>query len=302
MKMTVKKLAALLEEGRGLGAGDRYQPWEQISRRRASPFSNLNLIPVPHLTRLAHFLSRGEREFGLLLWWLGAEDVREQYPLWPWPHRQPLDQIRPEAPKMKPHPGMVSVARDAGIRLGNYPGLNVPAVLSIDLIATVPRTVGRSRLVGFSCKPLAMFRRAASTDRLRARLELDRRYCVAANIPHHLVHPEQISQTLVVQLHWLAPIEPWLQLKSFITSERYQTYLEHLRGVAYDASACDASQQAGAAVGWVAGEDQRALKIAIWYQHLDVDLARPLSMTRALKAGGVALREQLQRKWLGRQA
>lgn len=131
MKMTVKKLADMIGEGRGLGAGDRYQPWEQISRRRASPFSNLNLIPVPHLTRLAHFLSRGEREFGLLLWWLGAEDVREQYPLWPWPHRQPLDQIRAGGPEMKPHPGMLSVARDAGIRLSNYPGLNVQAVLSI---------------------------------------------------------------------------------------------------------------------------------------------------------------------------
>src|SRR5574337_488009 len=111
MRMTAQKLTEFIAEGRGLGVGDRYQPWEQITRSRASPFSNLNVIPVPHLTRLAHFLSRGQREFGLLLWWLGAEDVREQYPLWPWPHRQPLEQIDPHAAGMDKHPGLSTIAR-----------------------------------------------------------------------------------------------------------------------------------------------------------------------------------------------
>lgn len=302
MKMTAKNLAEMLAKGRGLGMGDNYQPWEQITRRRASPYSNLNLIPVPHLTRLAHFLSRGEREFGLLLWWLGAEDVREQYPLWSWPHRQPLDQIRAGEPRMKPHPGMASIAKDAGIGLKNYPGLQVPVVLSIDFVATVPPIVGPHRLVGFSCKPRTLFVKAASTDRLRERLELDRRYCVAADMPHHVVHPEQISQTLVVQLHWLAPIEPRAQLESFVASERYQTYLALLRAMAYEVPACDASRQAGAAAGWFAGEDQRALKIAIWYQHVDVDLLQPLHTTHPLNPGGVALRAQLQRQWFGRES
>lgn len=300
MKMTLKKLAEMIADGRGLGMGDKYQPWEQITRSRASPFSNLNLIPVPHLTRLSHFLSRGEREFGLLLWWLGAEDVREQYPLWPWPHRQPLDQISAGDPQMKPHPGMASVAKEAGISLRNYPGSPVPVVLSIDFIATIPPNVGPNRLVGFSCKPRALYMRAASKDRLRERLELDRRYCLAADIPHHLVHPEQISRTLVVQLHSLAPIEPFAQLESFIASERYRIYLEHLRGMAYETPACQASHTAGAAVGWFVGEDQRALRIAIWYQHLDVDLTQPLHFTRPLRPGGVVLREQLQKRWLGR--
>lgn len=300
MKMTLTKLAEMIADGRGMGTGDKYQPWEQITRRRASPFSNLNLIPVPHLTRLAHFLSRGEREFGLLLWWLGAEDVREQYPLWPWPHRQPLDQIRAGEAQMEPHPGMASVAKEVGIRLSNYPGLHVPAVLSIDFLVTVPPDVGLQRLVGFSCKPMALYLRAAPTDRLRERIELDRRYCLAADIPHHLVHPEQISRTLVVQLHSLAPIEPWTQLESFITSERYQAYLEHLRGPVYEVPACQASRRAGAAVGWFTDEEQRALRIAIWYQHLDVDLSQPLHMTRPLRPGGVVLRAQFQRRWLGR--
>jgi hypothetical protein len=301
MKMTLKKLAEMIAEGRGLGVGDKYQPWEQITRGRASPYSNLNLIPVPHLTRLAHFLSRGEREFGLLLWWLGAEDVREQYPLWPWAHRQPLDQISAEDAKAAVHPGMAWVAKEAGISLSNYPGLRVPAVLSMDFLATVPADLGPCRLVGFSCKPRALYLAAASGDRLRERLELDRRYCVAAGISHHLIHPEQISRTLVVQLHWLAPIEPWSELKKLLASERYRGYLDEMKDSAYELPVCHASRLAAAAVGWRTEEEQRALRITIWYQHLDVDLMQPVCMTRPLKPGGLVLREKLQKLWFGRQ-
>lgn len=300
MRMTLNKLMEMIADGRGTGVGDSYRPWEEITRRRSSPYSNLNLIPVPHLTRLCHFLSRGEREFGLLLWWLGAEDVREQYPLWPWVHPQPLDQIGHCT--IGSHPGMAEVASDADIALGKYPGLRIPVVLSIDFLATIPASTGPNRLVGFSCKPLDLYSRAGPGDRLRERLELDRRYCVAANIPHHLVHPEQLPRTLVVQLHWLAPIEPWLQLKQLITSDEYQLYLKHLQPTVYEVPACDASRHAASKVGWTAEENQRALRIALWYQHLDVDLLQPIHMTRPLRQGGVALREQLQRQWFGRRA
>jgi hypothetical protein len=297
--MTVEKLTGLIAEGRGLGVGDHYKPWEQITRRRASPFSNLNLIPVPHLARLAHFLSRGEREFGLLLWWLGAEDVREQYPLWPWPHRQPLEQIDLHAAGRDKHPGMVALAWEAGIKLGRYPGLGVPVVLSLDIVATVPPAIGAHRLVGYSCKPKALFLAAASGSRLRERLELDRRYCVAAGFPHYLVHPEQISQTLVVQLHWLAPIMPKVELDSFIADETYQAYLVGLKRMAYELPAHQASCSAASAVGWSDEQGHQALRIAMWHQHVDVDLSQPLCLTRVLKAGGTALRQRLRERWFG---
>lgn len=299
MKMTAQKLTDLIAEGRGLGVGDCYRPWEQVTRRRASPFSNLNVIPVPRLTRLAHFLSRGEREFGLLLWWLGAEDVREQYPLWPWPHRQPLEQIDPYAEGMDKHPGMIALAREAGIKLGRYPGLDVPVVLSLDLVATVPPTIGAHRLVGYSCKPQALFLAAASESRLRERLELDRRYCVAAGFPHHLVHPEQLSQTLAVQLHWLAPIMPKDELESFIADEAYQSYLLRLERMVHELPAHQASCSAAEAIGWSEQRGHQALQIAMWHQHVDVDLSQPVSLTRVLKTGGVALRQQMREQWFG---
>jgi hypothetical protein len=299
MKMTAKKLAEMIKSGRGMGVGNDYLPWEQITRRRSSPYSNLNLIPVPHLTRLAHYLSRGEREFALLLWWLGAEDVREQFPLWPWPHRQPLSDVSDGVDVAAQHPGMIAVAERAGIPLGRYPGLGIYAILTLDLLATVPAALSSSRLIGFSCKPLDLICSAGAGDRLRARLELDRRYCVAAGIPHHVVHPEQLPKTLVVQLHWLAPIEPLPRLKALVTSETYRVYLTMLRDAVYDEPVCEVSQWVGAQLGWTAEHQSRALKIALWYQHLDADLSRPIHMTRPLIHGGRQLKKHLHAHWFG---
>lgn len=82
-------LAAAIQEGPGNGMADSYKPWNEVARRTPSPYSDVSVVPVPHLTRLAHYLSRGEREFALFMSWLGATDVREQYPLWPWKHLYP---------------------------------------------------------------------------------------------------------------------------------------------------------------------------------------------------------------------
>src|SRR5579871_3165360 len=103
-KMTLKKLREWIVEGRGTGTGDYYQPWIKITRTTSSPNSNLSIVPMPGLRRLCHFLSRGERAVAHVMWWLGAEDVREQYPLWPWEHRAPLAEVLPDhnAPH---HPG-----------------------------------------------------------------------------------------------------------------------------------------------------------------------------------------------------
>lgn len=300
MKMTLKKLTEMIAEGRGIGVGDKYQPWEQITRRRGSPFSNLNLTPVPHLVRLAHYLSRGEREFGFLLWWLGAEDVREQYPLWPWPHRQPVSQVEPQSGGATPHPGMAKVASEAGINLSKYPGLSVHVVLSLDLLATVPPDIGPHRLVGFSCKPKALLQGSGPGDWLRERLELDRRYCVTAGIPHRLVHPEQISRTLIVQLHWLAPIVPLREIRKLLASPAYQTFVDRVKTSVYALPASDAANEAARRIGISKLDAQQMLRIAIWYQHVDTDLTRPVSMTRPLRPGGQAIREQLRTELFGR--
>jgi hypothetical protein len=298
MKFSMRKLAAAIHQGRGNGSGDAYRPWIEVTRKTSSPCSNLSVVPVPHLTRLTHYLSRGEREFALFLWWLGALDVREQYPLWPWQHLQPITQLR-TASEPRFHPGMRTVAEEAGIPLSNYPGLGVPWILSIDLLVTVPVADDQRTLVGISCKPKAILESGSPSDRELERLELDRRYCRHADIPYRLAHPEQLSRDLLVQLHWLAPIERYAAIAEFTKTMRYRTYVERLSETAYDRPAWIASREAGKHVGWSSHVEQTAMKIAIWYQHVDVDVSRPVITTRPFTPGGRALRDRAKAQWLG---
>lgn len=291
-------LATAIHAGRGVGTGDKYEPWIQITRRTTSPCSNLFVGPVPYLKRLTHFLSRGEREFALYLWWLGAEDVREQYPLWPWPHVHPEVQIAPRT-MAKIHPGMEAVASAANIALRRYRGTTTADILTLDMMVTVPASVNPARLIGFSCKPRALVTAGLPTDRYMERIELDRRYCMAGDIPFHLVHPELLPSTLLVALHAVSPIEPRTVLEQFVASAPYRRYIEVLQRTGYDRPAWKASNEAGNRVGWSTLEEQRSFRIAIWYQHVDHDLSRGLITTRPLLAGGTALREEGRRRWFG---
>ena len=298
MNLTIAKLAAAIREGRGIGTGDAYRPWIQITRRTSSPYSNLNVCPVPHLKRLTHFLSRAERQFALYLWWLGAEDVREQYPLWPWPHLHPEVQIAPQA-EDRLHPGMQFVAAEADIALRTYPGTTIAHVLTIDMMVTVPVSMNPARLIGISCKPEAIVVAGSPTDRDMERIELDRRYCVAGNIPFRLAHPEQLPPKLLVGLHAISPIEPRSTLMQLVRAAPYLKYVDLLQRTAYDRPAWIASKEAGNRVGWSTPEEQRAFHIAIWYQHVDHDVSNGLVTTRPLVTGGTALREQGRQRWFG---
>lgn len=298
MKYTMKKLAAAIHEGRGAGNLDAYKPWIQVTRRVSSPCSNPSVVPVPYLTRLTHYLSRGERLFALFVWWLGASDVREQYPLWPWQHRHPAMQLG-GATTTRFHPGTREIAQDAGIAVRNYPGLAVPWIWSLDLMITVPARINPSRLVGISCKPKQVLESGSPSDRELERLELDRRYCLHAELPHHVAHPEQLPRSLMTRLHWLAPIESHSSLACLTASPQYRNYVDRLRVTGYDRPAWIAAKEAGKRVGWSVGEEQRAFKVALWNQDLDVDLVRPFTTSQPLSPGGISFRDLARKRWLG---
>ena len=297
MKRSMTKLAAAIQDGQGTGTGDNYKPWIRVTRRVSSPCSNTSVVPVPHLTRLTHYLSRAERQFALFIWWLGATDVREQYPLWPWEHVHPAVQLGDDSQAI--HPGMAKIAEQAGIPLRNYPGLSLPWILTIDLLVTVSAAVNPSRLIGVSCKPKEILDSGSPSNREIERLELDRRYCLHANIPHRVAHPELLPNELLVQLHWLAPMESFIALSSLTKTSRYQKYVERLKGTAYDRPAWIASSEAGKHVGWTTQLEQRAMRIALWYQHVDVDLSRPVVLTRPFSPGGAELRRREATRWFG---
>lgn len=296
IKMTVPKLAELIELGRGLGVGDGYQPWIALARHNTSGVSNQSFVRMPCLARHCTFLSRSERFLAHVLWWAGALDVREQFPLWPWPHPHPYLELD-DVPEWPQHPGMIEVARDAGIKLHRYPGLPIPAILTIDIMVTVGQRGGkRPRLIGISCKPQEQYLHTGPADRLRERLELDHRYCEAGGIHYLLLHPEQLPRTLVRQLEWLAPRATHCELNAIRRSAAYHKFVERLRDRIYTTPASRAIRAAGRAVGWDVTTSHQMGRTAIWLLDIDVDVSVPVVLHAPLRPGGVALRGEIRRR------
>lgn len=90
---TKRKLAQVnraVRSGRGQGRGDTYLPWLRIRKNFSSPTSYQVFDTVGLQARNHHFLSNLEFHTALLISYLGAIELRECLPLWPYehPHRK----------------------------------------------------------------------------------------------------------------------------------------------------------------------------------------------------------------------
>ncbi len=298
-KMTEKRLTEMIARGQGTGIGDEYTPWLQPHKQHSSPCSNISHAQMPMLRRHGYYLSKGECAMARLLWWAGAIDVREQFPLWPWEHPSPLEEVDPIATPRR-HPGMCAVADEASIKIYSYPGLAIPVVLTLDLMATFRRRgEPEARLLGISCKPRDEYVAAVPSDRLRARLELDRRYCEAAGIDHHLVHPESIPARLAQQLEWLAPLRPRGAIDQITRSYSYRVFVRRLSELAFEIPAEVAIENAGRGLDWSPKQIRFAGRLALWRLDVDVDLRQEVSMWSPLPRGGLAYREAARARLFG---
>ncbi len=141
-----------IASGRGTGHFDLYLPWLLIHRKNASPKSNQVVSRMPGYRRNSNFFARIEWYIALLCLWLGALDIREQFPLWPMPHPHPLQDgvVRWDSKRVR---GLIEIAAEAGIRHGIEPGSSdVPYIATMDIMATVPGHPVE-RLAGLSLKP-----------------------------------------------------------------------------------------------------------------------------------------------------
>ena len=298
-KTTAKKLLADLEAGVGNGTGDAYEPWIKVTKRNTSSRSNQSIAKMPGLNRHCHFLSRGEKDLAHTLLWLGVADVREQFPLFPWEHTHPANRVD-KGRDWGVHPGMRAVAQDAGITLPVYPRLQLPIVLTLDIMATVHWPDGEFRnLFGYSCKAKPEVTKGHQTVSLFERLELDRRYCEAGNLPHLLVFPELLPGRLPRELEALAPIATRANIEAARADYTYLKFVENLEETSYQKPACVAAKEAGQKIGWGYQQSGSALKLAMWSQDVDADLSRRTNLATPLVRGGRRLRAELRRTLLG---
>lgn len=276
-----KKLERRILDGRGQGHGDRYLPWLWIRRKNTSAKGNQVAGAMPGYRRSAHFLARVEWYFGLLCLYLGARDVREQFPLWPMAHVHPLDELFRLTGKVMPlTTGLLEIARQAGIEHGSEVGFpGVPYVASIDLAVTL--AVGRNvRLVGVSLKPLAEVREAEPTDRMLERLELERRYFNASGDRYVIADQTMLGRYTGANLEAFSAAS---QLPSELSCPRLiSDYSERLAEVAMQSTISEGISQVGAAMHLTPFNSNLLWRNAVWTRRIPIDLTLPIELGRPL--------------------
>lgn len=296
-KMTWRKLAALIKAGYGQGHFQRYKPWQTVTKRDYSPISNIGHLHNAALGRAHHYRARAERGTIQVLRWLGAADIREAFPVWPWPHRHPGYGLPgfENSPELS---GLLTIADEVEISHGFYPGSSIPYVATLDILATYPSQAGAYRLIAFENKPEEVATAPDPLLRAKERLEMTRRYCGLAKIQRRLIHAEKLPRELIVNLDLLEPQLSNQQQAALLASSVYQDVLEALQTKGYCASPKELTDALQARFGHRQQTLQAALHLAIWRQDIDHDLTLPFQPWHPLIPGGRAVKHQLQTLWL----
>ena len=290
----LKNLFEQIRMGYGQGYGCNYQPWLKIRRKNSSSKSNQVVAWMAPLGRSAHYFSRGEYQTALLLLWLGVDDLREQYPLWPISHPHPLagasDLGLKELPWMR---GLMEIAREAGIDHGIEIGTDIPYVATIDFLVTL-HTVTGVKLVGISCKP---FSNPSIQNRARSmeRLELERRYFEEIGARYLVSNSGLVPNLMAGQLEW------WMGSSILHNTELYQhsncfaEFIEERESVSISEAIIEASKYFEINL-----EDTWQLfRYCAWHQLIDIDPTERMVTSHPIYQGGRALRAALRESLFG---
>lgn len=288
--MTWDKLYKHLLQGFGMGHGAAYQPWLTLRRKNPSKSSNQVAAYLFLQQRHGFFFSRGEYQIALLLLWLGVEDMREQFPLWPIAHPHPLfGALGSEKIQLPYSQGLLQIAKEAGIDHGVYPGTKIPYVATMDFMITI-RIGGDLKLVAVSCKPFCTLEDEIKWRTLE-RLELERRYAEHNRIRYLVLSSRAVPILMAGQLEWcfayshiadIPQVAP--ALKTFVAEFDSTPDLSIANAVRRASELSKLSLENG----WI------AFRHCAWTQRIDVDLSKQILTTYPVNRGGRDLRTRLQ--------
>lgn len=296
-RMTSRKLIDLIKAGFGQGHFFDYKPWLRVTKHDYSPCSYIGHHQNPQSGHTHHYRSTGERNMLLVLKWVGAVDLRDQYPAWPWRHHHPACGL-PGLGFARQCRGLLEVAEDLRIRHGVYPGSDIPYVATIDILATWEMPDGSYSLTAHDCKPQAKVLQNGSLDRLKQRLVLIQAYCEENGIEYRLTHPEQLSRILCKNLDALNPRLRPGQESELRLSHDHELVVQACAKWGYANSPHAILDDLAHRHGLNRLALSRALHLALWSQDLDHDLDRPLELYRPLVPGGRKLRNAMINKWV----
>ncbi len=298
-KVTWERVEALIKSGHGTSFDESYAPLLQIKRWNPSPMSVQVLKPVPPFKRKCHFFSHSEWYLALLFSWLGTH-IREQFPIWPWPHQHPEYGKRPDVDATLPwSEGMEAICRDAGIKQGVFVGTDIPYIWTIDLCLTLPWVSDPAKACCLvSVKPLESERYlyVDPLGRGPEKLEGERRYAQELGVPYFVGDRSLYAGPLFAQLEYLAEAaslprnHPWsATLNRFLDAQGNEIASYPL---------CDVRDRLRKDYHATAEQATFLLNHILWNQLVDSDLSMPVKTSLPPRPGGrrlqVALRASIQ--------
>lgn len=219
--ITTTRLINWLKAGRGQGVGKEYSPWLQVTRQDHASIGQSHILPNPFIGRQHHLLSNLERATCVLgMAQPYVTDIREQFPLWPFPHPNPLFELLDgrglaySPAQSRESDGTVELAKGMSIRHARFIGLGVPYIYTTDLLFTIELPGHQPFLVAISIKYWSDLRgsnppqKSKDGKRKKARrnkfrkLRLEREYWRHLGIPWILVTDRLIHQQVYRNLEW----------------------------------------------------------------------------------------------------
>jgi hypothetical protein len=295
--MTWKKLTAMIRAGFGQGHLEFYRPWRQVTKRDYSPSSNLSHLHAPEYGHVHHPRSIAQRNLLNLEAWCGAFDVRDQYPVWPWPHDHPIDGLFGVSVQRLLR-GSHEIGRECGILPSCYPGTRIPRVLTFHSLATLADAKWRVRMVALQVDATEG-EELVDVPRARELNILRRRYCIEAGIDFKTVTVAEVGGNLPSNLD---AIRPQLSRDAVATFRRmafYERLVGELQANAYEHSPAWVLERFARKCIVTREMLQTGLHIALWFQDLDHDLSKAHEMWNPLQRGGIQLRQAMRERLFG---
>lgn len=277
--MTLGRLHGLIAAGYGQGFGESYLAWIRIRRRLTSRVSNLVLLANPlYAVRPLNLLSRLEGTASTVAMWLGARELRDQFPLWPDDHNHP-DWGSPNQPARTPQfvPGLMSIARDAGIKHGTFPGTQIPYVASADMLIQPPAD-RQASLTLIPVKPVSEIEKPGRKGmRVLERLELQRRYANAVGARYFEFTDRSCTALLGSQLNWFMPLHS--ELKLLRDSIELHLFAEKFNELCRELPISTCTRAVRQAMRIESVEfSHRLFRIAAWTGLINIDFRKPILM------------------------
>lgn len=278
--VTVTRIQRAVKAGWGQGRDESYHPWIRIRRNISSPVSNLYVLCNPlYRHRAFHLLSGIEFAAANFALWVGATEIREQMPIWANSHLHPNSGRPGEGTSTTLVPGIVEIAKGAGIKPGFYPGTDIFFIHTVDLLVEVKSKLG-NQLICVACKPTSKLTGAGS-KRVAERLRLESLYANAIGAGAKIFTECSIPKNLVAALDWLTPLaSEWARFRD---SDQLQDFAGEFMAHADNVPLRECRLRAAKKTVLPHDDLDHALfRMAAWRGLIDIDLCKPIIFDQML--------------------